>query len=92
MIISGRTLVATPGKIVPLSITSQPTTRVTVFALGTNSGEIAIGDKTISAVSGKETGMPLEAKDAITYDNEDLSKIYIDAEVAGNGVRWDAVL
>lgn len=88
MIEAGRTLVRTPGKPVPLLIEPKVVKRVSIYALAGNGDIVAVGDRTISEVSGRETGMPLSAKDIAVFEDEDMSQIFIDAATTGEGVRW----
>lgn len=91
MIESGRTIVRTPGKPVPLSIIPKQVLRLSIYALTDNSDVIAVGDKKVSEVSGNENGMPLDAKDIAVFEDEDMNQIFIDAGTANQGVRWLAV-
>lgn len=90
--ITGRILVVEVGKPVPLSIGPKQVARVDIFALTTNTKTVAIGDETVSEVAGNESGLPLSATDYVTYTDVDLSEWFIDAKVAGEGVRWLAVV
>lgn len=91
-IVSGRTIVKTAGKAVPLTIDSLKVRRIDVFALTNQSGTIAIGDKDISQLTGNENGLPLLTKEAWTELELDLSEVYIDSDADGDGVRWLAVV
>ena len=60
---------------------------VTIKALSTNTGKIYIGDETVASTN----GFPLDPRDSVTLNSEkaniDLSEIYIDSAVDGEGVR-----
>lgn len=61
---------------------------VTIKALSTNTGKIYIGDETVSSAN----GFDLDPRDSLDLRSDrariDLSEIYIDAAVNGEGVRF----
>lgn len=65
---------------------------VDVFALPRNTDRIYIGDMNVSAIEGTEAGTPMSANDVKSYDDVDLSWIWITAVIAGEGVSCEAEL
>lgn len=84
----GRKVVATPGIAVQLSTTSVKCQKVEITALPSNTNAVAVGSSTILATAGSETGKILYAQDSITLFVDNLTKIYIDALIAGQGVTF----
>lgn len=83
----GVTTVTTAGTDVPLAA-STACVSVTIQAQTDNTGLIAVGGAGVDATIATGTGNVLEAGDAITIDIDNLSKVYIDATVSGDGVRY----
>jgi len=86
----GRKTVTTAGTRVQLG-SSRSVDSVAVTALEGNTGVICIGGSEVIAASGTRTGIPLAAKQTASIDTDDLSDLYIDATVNGEGVSWFAV-
>lgn len=84
----GRKTVTTAG--IPDALaTNTPARRVTIIALDTNTGAIAIGGTGVLAASGAtRTGVILSAGDAYELDIDNLSKVYLDATISGEGVSY----
>jgi hypothetical protein len=64
---------------------------VTVQALSTNANTVSVGDKetkTEESTKGTPTqrGIQLEAKQSVTFELNDPAQLYINSEVAENGV------
>ena len=59
---------------------------VQINALPTNTGNVYIGDSSVSS----STGYVLDAGDTIILPIKDLSTIYVDADTAGEGISWIA--
>lgn len=81
---SGQETVAVAGTCVQLSEESLSILSVTVKALATNGGNIYVGDETVDATS----GFVLAAGESVSMDVDDLSDVYIDADVNGEGVSF----
>lgn len=79
--------VTTAGTDVALS-TSTACLSVTIQAQTDNTGVIAVGGSGVDATVATGTGVLLEAGDAFTMDIDNLSDIYIDSTVNGEGVRY----
>ena len=90
-------IVTTAGTRVQLSTVSIPTTAFLIQANSNNAGLIYVGDVTVEAanspyltagaVNSKE-GQPVSRGVIQTFD---LSKIYIDASVSGEGVKVEYI-
>lgn len=90
-------VVTTAGAAVPLSATRLYTTAFLIQADGANTGLIYVGDSTVSAAtapylvagaSNEKEGQPVSRGVIQTFD---LSKIYIDASVNGEGVKCEYI-
>lgn len=85
--------VTTPGTRVRLNASSLLIRRATVVALPTNSSGVVVGDANVVAAIGTQgsptmRGVPLNNPGIDTYDFEfnDLTNMWIDSLVAGDGV------
>ena len=83
----GQKLVTTHGTAVKLSASSVPCLKVTIQALLTNTGSIAVGASDVAA-NGTIKGIVLFAGSSITLTISDLTSIYIDSTVDGEGVSY----
>ena len=81
---SGQKDVTTAGTAEPLSSTSIPCRAIAIKAKSTNTGNIYVGDSSVSS----STGFILRGSESITLDIDDVSKVYIDADVDGEGVSF----
>jgi len=84
----GRQVVATAGTRVQLSSTSTKVSKAVISALPTNTNYITVGGSTVVAAAGTETGKVLYPGDSETFFVDNLTKIYIDAVVSGNGCTY----
>jgi len=84
----GRQVVAEAGTRVQLSSTSTKVSKVVVSAIPTNANYITVGGSTVVAAAGTETGKVLYPGDSETFFVDNLTKIYIDAVVSGNGCTY----
>lgn len=80
-----------------LSSQNDAAKTVTIQALTTNEGKIAVGDNTVLAAVGthaapKTKGVLLNAGDTISLDICDTSYIEIDATVSGDGITGAVLL
>ncbi|MGH2761389.1 MAG: hypothetical protein ACRDLD_02215 [Thermoleophilaceae bacterium] len=90
-ITTGRKVVATAGTPGVLSGNVGRIISVTIQAESDNTGVIAIGDANVDAAVGAERGVLLEAGQAITLNIAQLSTIFCDATVSGDGVSFLAL-
>lgn len=60
---------------------------VGVKALPTNTGNVYVGDSTVSSSS----GLILQANDSASFDIDDLALVFFDVDNTGEGVSWLAV-
>ena len=65
---------------------------VDVFARHRNTDRIYIGDENVSAIEGTEAGTPMLPGAVKSYDNVDLSMIWIVSIIVGEGVSIEAEL
>ena len=65
---------------------------VDVFALPGNTDRIYIGDENVEAIAVPQAGTPLSANDVKSYDDVDLSMIWIQSVIVGEGVSCEAEL
>lgn len=89
-LLDGRKTVTTAGTAVALSSSSVLVGSVSLTALSTNTGLIVVGASTVKAAAGERRGQPLSAGQSVSLDIRDLSSIYIDSTVNGEGVSWMA--
>lgn len=80
---SGRKTVAVPGTAEPLVAATRACLSVTIVALDTNTGYIYVGDSTVDNTKGR-----LRRNGSVTIEIDDLNKVYIDADIAAEGVSW----
>uniref|UniRef100_A0A6M3KKS2 Uncharacterized protein n=1 Tax=viral metagenome TaxID=1070528 RepID=A0A6M3KKS2_9ZZZZ len=88
---SGRKVVAAAGTAVTLESDRREVAVVIITAeTGTvaNTGYIVVGDSDVDETAATRTGHPLAAGDSLTLYGVDLSKVYIDAGVSGDGVTF----
>lgn len=84
----GRLAVTVAGTPQKLESTNTPCKKVDITAFTSNTGFVVIGDKTVIAATATRRGTPLMAGQTLTMYVQDLSVIYADAEVAGEGVTF----
>lgn len=65
---------------------------VDVFALPDNTARIYIGDENVEAIAKPQAGTPMSAGDVKSYDDVDLSLIWIHSVVVSEGVSCEAEL
>lgn len=90
---SGRKTVTTAGVPVKLTASATVAKRVEVSALESNTDMILVGGVNVVAgtandAGGTRAGIPISAGQTLTIDIDDVSKIYIDAVVSGEGVSY----
>lgn len=61
---------------------------VAITAETDNTGVIVVGDSSTVAALATRKGTPLNAGDSIAIDIDNLSKIYLDTTVSGDGVTY----
>ena len=83
----GVKVVTTAGTDVVLAA-STPAKIVVIQSQTDNTGLIAVGNAGVDAAEATGTGVILYPGDTITVPCDDLSDIYIDATVSGEGVRY----
>lgn len=61
---------------------------VVITALSTNTGTVVVGGSTVVASLSTRRGTPLLASESIVLDVDNLSKVYLDVTVSGEGVVY----
>lgn len=83
----GRKTVASAGTAVALAA-STACKWVAITALLTNTQPVAIGGSGVLATSGSRTGVVLNPGEAWEFPIDNLSKVFVDAGVNGEGVSF----
>ena len=86
-ILHGQTTVTTAGTAVQLQSTSQTIKSITVKAKDGNAGYIYVADSDVSS----SNGFILGANAGVSLEINDISKIWINSSVSGEGASWIAV-
>lgn len=87
----GLKVVTTSGTAVALAA-STACSRVWITANATNTGTILVGGTTVVAASGAtRRGYALQSGDSVIIDIDNLSKVFIDSTVNGEGVHYTYV-
>ncbi len=85
---NGRATCASAGTANVVSATTSPC-KVVVFTAETdNTGAIVLGGSGIDETLASSSGTPLLAGDSMTMEIDDISKVYIDSAVTGDGVTF----
>lgn len=84
----GRQTVATAGTAAQLTATRTPCKVVTITAETDNTGIIVVGGEDVVAALATRRGTPLNAGDSYELSIDDLSKVYLDTTVNGDGVTY----
>ena len=88
-LVDGRKTVTSAGTAVPLSATSIQVDYVIIMAETDNTGYICVGASTVVATVLTRRGIPLYAGDTpLVLEAVDLSQVYIDSVVSGDGVTF----
>ena len=95
---TGLKRVITKGYPLPLADFPTPVSQVNVSPLTANTDFVFVGIGQDQVYAPDERGHRLRMRtestpsieDVLTYDNVDLAEIYVDANVAEEGVRWSA--
>ena len=83
----GSRAVTTAGTDVALIVASTPCRSVTIQAYESNTGFIAVGASGVDAATAGD-GVRLASGDTFSFDIANLSSVFIDATVSGEGVRF----
>jgi hypothetical protein len=84
----GRKIVTTAGTREQLSSSSTSTLNVVIQAELDNTGVVVVGGITVVAALATRRGIGLEAGDSISLNVSDLSLIWLDSMVSGDGVTY----
>jgi len=86
----GRKVVAAAGTAEALSA-QQDCKSVTIIAETDNTGVISVGGSTVVAALATRRGTPLAAGESFSLDIGDLSLVWLDSTVNGDGVTYTYV-
>lgn len=84
----GRKTVAAAGTPEQLTSTATRVRSLVVTAETDNTGLVAVGNSTCRATATTQRGVILSAGGSVGVDIDDLSKVYVDASVNGDGVAY----
>lgn len=87
----GRATVASAGTANRVTTTSTDITEVILTAETDNTGIIAVGGAGVIAALATRTGTPLLAGESIVLAEDNLTNIWIDSTVTGDGVTYQWV-
>ncbi len=85
---SNRKVVTTAGTRVKLVAAATLCRKVLITAPSSNGGSVYVGGSNVSAVASSEIGVLLNPTGSASIDIDDVSKIWIDATVNGEGVTF----
>lgn len=89
----GLQLVAAAGTAEALVAVSTPIRLVEIQARPENTGVVVVGASTVVAAAGTRRGIALVPGQSVALRVKDLSEVYVDAAVSGEGVSfvyfWD---
>lgn len=85
---SGRKTVTTAGTAVALLATQTEAKRLDVQAFYNNTKSVAIGDSAVVALPASARGVTLQPGNVYTFYVTDVSLVFVDSEVNGEGVQF----
>lgn len=83
----GRKVVATAGTAERLASATRCRS-VAITAETDNTGVVVVGGSTVVAALATRRGVPLEAGQSVSFDVNDLSSVWLDVTVNGEGVSF----
>jgi hypothetical protein len=83
----GRKVVAAAATAETLAVSTACKT-VVITAETDNTGVISVGASDVVAALATRKGTPLNAGDSVSIDIDNLSKVYLDTTVSGDGVTY----
>ncbi len=84
----GRKVVATAGTREPLVPSGVFVFGVAITALEGNAGAVVVGGDTVVANLTTRSGTPLNPRDSVDYDVNDLRHVWVDVVNSGDGVSF----
>lgn len=90
-VVDGRKVVAAAATAEALSASKTLAHHVDITAETDNTGVVVVGASTVVASLSTRRGTPLAAGDTLTLYDVDLSQVYLDVTVSGDGVTYSAV-
>lgn len=87
-VINGRKTVTTAGTAEQLSTSATRVSSVAIQALETNTGKVCVGSSNVIASQSTRNAVYLEAGVPVVLDVDQLTDIYLDVTVNGEGVTY----
>ena len=87
-VVDGRKVVAAVGTAEAIASSSTMVSYVIITAETDNTGVITVGASTVEGAVADRRGIPLEAGDSMSLGAVDLSEVYLDTTVLGDGVTY----
>lgn len=87
-LLSGRTVVTTAGTKVKFSTTAVSTKRVVITPFAANTKAVTVGGTDVVGSLAGRKGAAVPAAGQLILDVDDLTDLYLDAEVNGEGASW----
>lgn len=89
-LVAGRTVVVTAGTPVQLAVGSRFCTEIYVSALAANTAPVVVGGPTVVGAAATRTGavVPNSGQTPLLLVVDDPSKVWLDAQVSGEGVSF----
>ena len=84
----GRKTVSVAGTREQILTSATPCTGIIIQGLHSNTGNVSVGGSDVSAVLAGENGIELMPAQTITLYVTDVSIVYVDAEVSGEGISF----
>lgn len=84
----GRKVCTSAGTAEPIVSTPKSIVALAVQAELDNSGDVAVGNEDVVAANGSAQGILLAPGESMTLEIHELSKVYIDSKVSGDGVSF----
>lgn len=84
----GRAKTVTPGTAVALAASATPARVVKIKAFADNTDKVVVGSSGVVAALATRKGIELAPGEAVDIRIDDVSKVYVDSVVAGEGVAY----
>lgn len=87
-IVDGRKTIAAAGTAERIATTALPCRELVITAETDNTGYVVVGGSTVVAALGTRRGTPLSAGQSFVMSIADLSLVYFDVTVSGDGFTY----
>ena len=85
---NGRGVCSAAGTANQVTTTTTPCKLITFVAETNNTGVVVLGGSAIDETVASRSGTPLYPGESVTWQIDDISKVYVDAEITGDGVTY----